>query len=302
MPERLLDDDAPPLSVLFLDHVRRPEGGHDDAEEAIGDGEIEEMVARRAGRLVEPRKMLLETAVGLRVLEVALQVGHAVGQPSPGRLVDAVGLELAVTAGDEFVHHVGEGLAPVVHGPVAVVDADQPEAIGQPLGGHEIVERRRDQALGQIASGAEDHHGAGWRDGHRLGLRHSLGESVFTMASASSLPISLAPEHFQGRRDDLVGLEAELALQLLERRGGAERLHADDPALVADIALPTQRRCLLDGNAASSRRAAAPPRDRTAAGARRCPTRAWRRRASGSRWPPALHGPRRSARPRCRTR
>src|SRR5215216_1780796 len=70
---------------------------------------------------------------------------------------------------------------------------------------------------------------------------------VFTMASASSLPISLAPEHFQGRRDDLVGLEAELALQLLERRGGAEGLHADDPALVTDIALPAQRRCLLDG-------------------------------------------------------
>ena len=35
MPERLLDDDAPPLSVLFRDHVRRAEGGHDDAEEAV---------------------------------------------------------------------------------------------------------------------------------------------------------------------------------------------------------------------------------------------------------------------------
>src|SRR5215207_140730 len=73
------------------------------------------------------------------------------------------------------------------------------------------------------------------------------GSDLFTMASASSLPISLASEHFQGGRDDLVGLEAELALQLLERCGGAEGLHADDPALVADIALPAQRRCLLDG-------------------------------------------------------
>src|SRR5215216_5780305 len=70
--------------------------------------------------------------------------------------------------------------------------------------------------------------------------------AVFTMASASSCR-SLAPEHFQGRRDNLVRLEAELALQLLERRGGAEGLHADDPALVADIALPAQRRGLLDG-------------------------------------------------------
>src|SRR5882757_6772699 len=74
------------------------------------------------------------------------------------------------------------------------------------------------------------------------------GSGVFTMASVSFLPISLAPEHFQSGRDNLVGLEAELALQLLERRGGAEGFHADDPAVVADIALPSQRRRLLDGN------------------------------------------------------
>ncbi len=34
MPEQALDDDAPPLFALFLDHVRRRRGGHDDAEEA----------------------------------------------------------------------------------------------------------------------------------------------------------------------------------------------------------------------------------------------------------------------------
>ena len=28
MPERLLDDDAPPLTALFPDLVRRPAGGH----------------------------------------------------------------------------------------------------------------------------------------------------------------------------------------------------------------------------------------------------------------------------------
>src|ERR1044072_13367 len=73
------------------------------------------------------------------------------------------------------------------------------------------------------------------------------GSDLFTMASASFLPISLTPEHGQRRRDDLVALQAELALQLLERSGSTEGLHADDPAMVADIALPTQRRCLLDG-------------------------------------------------------
>src|SRR5215467_15406245 len=39
------------------------------------------------------------------------------------------------------------------------------------------------------------------------------GSTPFRMASGSSLPISLAPEHFQGSCDDLVGLETILALQ-----------------------------------------------------------------------------------------
>src|SRR5438132_14425936 len=100
MPERLLDDDAPPLTILFRHHVRSPEGCHDDTEKAVRDGEIEETVAGRAGRLVQSREMFLETAVGLRVGEVALQVAHAIGQPPPRSLIDAVSLELAVMAGD----------------------------------------------------------------------------------------------------------------------------------------------------------------------------------------------------------
>ena len=60
--ERLLDHDAPPLPVLFRHQAGSPEARDHDAEEAIGDGEIEEVVARRAGRLVEPRQMLAEPA------------------------------------------------------------------------------------------------------------------------------------------------------------------------------------------------------------------------------------------------
>src|SRR5262245_3990165 len=70
---------------------------------------------------------------------------------------------------------------------------------------------------------------------------------LFSMVSWFLLLLSLTPEHFQGSHDDLLRLEAELALQFLERGGLAEGLHADDAAMVADIALPAQRRCLLDG-------------------------------------------------------
>src|SRR5262245_16939204 len=44
-----------------------------------------------------------------------------------------------------------------------MVDADDGEPVGQPIGSDQVVERRHDQALGQIAAGAEDRHGGGRR-------------------------------------------------------------------------------------------------------------------------------------------
>ena len=95
MAERLFDHDPAPLAVLFRHQACSAEPGDRHAEKAIGDGEIEEIVARRAGCLVELRQMLAEPAIGLRIVEVALQIAHAVGEPSPRGLVDMVGLELA---------------------------------------------------------------------------------------------------------------------------------------------------------------------------------------------------------------
>src|SRR5262249_55166880 len=54
-------------------------------------------------------------------------------------------------------------------------------------------------------------------------------------------------------RDDGVRREAELRLQLLERGGCAEGAHADDRALTADVALPAERRRLLDRDARGHR-------------------------------------------------
>ena len=44
-----------------------PRPATDDAEKSIGDREIEQVVAGGTVRLVEPRKMLLQLAVGLAV-------------------------------------------------------------------------------------------------------------------------------------------------------------------------------------------------------------------------------------------
>ena len=63
------------------------------------------------------------------------------------------------------------------------------------------------------------------------------------------LRLLFIPQLFLRRGDDAVRVEAELPLEFLERGRGAECLHADDRARFAHVALPTQRRGLLDGDA-----------------------------------------------------
>ena len=43
-----------------------------------------------------------------------------------------------------------------------MIDADDGEAIREHSASHEIVECRHDEALGQIAAGAEDRYDGGW--------------------------------------------------------------------------------------------------------------------------------------------
>src|SRR5262245_57256082 len=42
-----------------------------------------------------------------------------------------------------------------------MIDADDGEPVGKPIGPDKVVERRHDEGLGQIATGAEDRHGGG---------------------------------------------------------------------------------------------------------------------------------------------
>jgi hypothetical protein len=153
MAEGLFDHHPAPLAMLFCHQRGSTEPGDRHAEEAVGDGEVEETVARSARCLVQLREMLAQPAVAPGIVQVALQIAHAVGEPSPCGLVDMVGLELTATLSDEFVHHVRQALSPVLRGRVGQVYADQPEFLGQLLGVDQVVERRHDQALGQVACG-----------------------------------------------------------------------------------------------------------------------------------------------------
>src|SRR5262245_30539803 len=57
------------------------------------------------------------------------------------------------------MHRLGQVLAPRIRGLVVMVDADDGEPVGKPVGSDEVVERRHNEALGQIAAGAENRHG-----------------------------------------------------------------------------------------------------------------------------------------------
>ena len=140
----------------------------------IGNGEIEKIVASGACRLVEPRQMLLQPMIGILVVEIALEIAHPLGEPTPRSLIKLVLLELAI-AGDRFLHHCGESVAPFLHSIGISPDTDEPKSVGKSFRSYEIVERRHEQTLRQVASGAEDDHGAGRRFSGRLGPRHARG-------------------------------------------------------------------------------------------------------------------------------
>src|SRR3984893_3147976 len=109
MAEGLFDYDPTPLAVTFRHEAGGPKPGDGHAKQALRDGEVEEMVTRSAGCLIQPCQMLAQPAIGRRIVKVALQIAHAVGKPTPGAVVDLVDVELAIV-GDEFLHCIGEAL------------------------------------------------------------------------------------------------------------------------------------------------------------------------------------------------
>src|SRR4051812_14010410 len=62
------------------------------------------------------------------------------------------------------------------------------------------------------------------------------------------VPVSASSDLLLGRGDDALWLEPEFLLQFLQRRRGAEGLHADHMAAGPDVTLPSKRRALLNSD------------------------------------------------------
>src|SRR4029077_8382697 len=84
----------------------------------------------------------------------------------------------------------------------------------------------------------------------RASLSHAVPLADFVAALLVARPAaSGASEDLHSSRDDPFGLETKLTIQFLERRRGAKGFHADDATGGTNIAVPTQHRPLLDGDA-----------------------------------------------------
>ena len=167
MAERLLDHHAAPelmlavLVLVLIGELRLAELLDHGAKEPVGDGEVEDGVALRAMGLFGLAQRAADLLVQLGLGQVALDVGHFLREPLPRRLVDLVDVELRGGVPDEAFQRVVKMVAPALRRSLRQVHADQREFLRQHLGAREVVERRHHQALGQVAAGAEDHHGAG---------------------------------------------------------------------------------------------------------------------------------------------
>ncbi len=163
VPERLFDDHSPPRSLRLPVEPCAAELLDHRAEEPLGDRQIEQHIGSIGLPLARIHQQLPELGIGIRLRKVSTHVTHAADEPRPGLFVDRRGLLLVPADARERLHHLGQTLAPLFRGLVVVIDADDGEFVGKLSGTHEIVERRHDKTLGQIAACAKNRQGRGGR-------------------------------------------------------------------------------------------------------------------------------------------
>jgi hypothetical protein len=147
-PERLLEYEAAPSPLFLAQQARLGELLGDDPKHVRRRRQIKQTIAAGAHGGTE---LFAQRAVGIRIVEIAAQVGEARGQ---------------------VAHHLGrhrpggklaQGLAHArserVVRQLAARNADHGEFVRQQTRGSEIIKRRHQQSFGQIARGAEDHEG-----------------------------------------------------------------------------------------------------------------------------------------------
>ena len=160
--ERLLDNYAPKALVRFIQQTGTAQALHHFTEEARCSGEIEHRIGGAA-----VSDLAGDIGIGAVVEEIALDVADALGQLCPQRGVEGV-LGIAPDfAGGFGTYEVLEFLGKVRIADGVVINADDTQAITEQPVTAEVVQRRHEQALDQVAMGAKQKQCGGWS---RFGL------------------------------------------------------------------------------------------------------------------------------------
>ena len=186
--ERLLDDDAAELILALLGQARLAEAFDDGAEELRGRREVEHhvLVALALQQVVDLVAQIEEHAVRG---DVAREMMEAFVQPVRRRAIDLVSA-FAVASLDDVGHRLQEVRAERLLVRLAAIDAEDLKVVVQQAFVDEIVDRRHQQALRQVARRAEDHEDARRRDRgparcRRGGLKRHLVHDVSARWTAS---------------------------------------------------------------------------------------------------------------------
>ena len=149
--ERLFDDDVDPGALGSLRHAVLAEALGDIGEVLGRDSEVEEPVALGAELLVEIGEEALELFKARIVVEVGRKVPHTIHE----RLQLGVAGVNAAALENAILHVRGKG-----GGQIAARYAHDREVLGEQTLLLQVVQRRQQLALGQVARGAENHHNA----------------------------------------------------------------------------------------------------------------------------------------------
>ena len=204
MAERLLDDDPPPAALVALVvEPDPPELGHDLGERRRLGREVVEVVALDALLGVDLLEVLREVVEGRGVGEVQSLVVDPRRQRPPRRFIERQHPRVLLERGTELVAELGVGVWPAA-------DAQDGELVRQEVRPPQLVERRHDLAVGEVAGRAE-------QDQHAW-IRHAL--EAKALAQRVGRLLLAAPA---AGRPGLAQL-AHRARRVLRSRGGVGRL------------------------------------------------------------------------------
>ena len=186
MSERFFDDDATPCALTFDRQTILSQMRHDLSEQTGDGGHVKNIVALGTRGRIDLLQQLVQPSIGGALLEIPGQVMHALRQRLPDRSIHGRRQIVA--------HHPIQLLAKLRRCHLGTVQPYDGEPLRQEMAGHEIVDRRNQFSLRQVAIDPEDDHdarSAQLGEVHQRFRTHRSGRSI-NMGASCLIPATTA--------------------------------------------------------------------------------------------------------------